>query len=121
MNKYNKRKIYSLILIGAGIATMTFAFQNFTANEADKKEGPSLYDALAAAANSAELESKEKKIALNVEPDQIEKASLRKPRNPKAIIDDSNALVESDVNWAQKDVDNKEIVEPEFDPKAEGL
>lgn len=102
---------------------MTLAFQNFTENEVAKKAGPSLYDALAEAANTAELENKEKKIALNVESSQEQKASLRKPRVQKAIIDQNNALVDTNVNWAPSEEEDPEhsVSEPEFDAKAEGL
>lgn len=103
MGKYNMRKILALTVIASVLGTIAIGFQNFTANESAEKKAPSLNDALSAALQSAEADSTARQIALNVEPTQIEKKSLKKHRDPSAIIDGTDSLQETRTDWVPKE------------------
>lgn len=95
----------ALTMIAGVLGSLTIAFQNFTGNEAGpQKSAPSLNDALSAALKSADAETTAQQLALNVEPTQVEKANLKKHRDPQAIIDKTESLEESNTDWVPKEV-----------------
>lgn len=118
MRKLNTRKLAAMALISMTLGSMTIAFQNFTANETDRaasKKEPSLNDAISAALKTAEADTTAKQLALNVEPMQIEKESLKKHRKPSAIVDQTETLTEVNPTWVPKDTETHHEVEDTID------
>ena len=111
MNKLNTRKVLALSVIFAILGTMTVAFQNFTENEQGAKKSPSLLNAICAALESAEQDTAKQKVALNVDVKHIEASTLKKKREPMAIIDQTEALTESNPHWAVSEADEEVVVE----------
>lgn len=101
MAKINKKKLLGIGTICFALAITAISFQNFTINETTKELGKSsgsLTDALTAALKSAEADTTERQIALNVEPSQIQKAAFKKRRNPDVILGSDN-----NPNWYSKE------------------
>lgn len=107
----NKKKLVAFGVISSVLTMTMVAFQNFTVNVGTSENEPtrspssssSLTDAISAALKSAEADTAAKQIALNVEPQQIEKASLRKKRTPNVIMGSDEALNEVNPHWAPKE------------------
>jgi hypothetical protein len=106
MGTMNKKKYIALGVISSVLTITAIAFQNFTGSEATKvqdKSSKSLTDALSAALKSAEADTTEKQIALNVEPSQIEQSAFKKRKKPDVIMGSDEALTETNVNWVPKE------------------
>ena len=98
MQKTNTKKYIYIFAILTAFSSIFFAFQNFTSLRSEKigeKTQTVTEDALSAALRSAEADHSQKQVALNVDPDHIEKTSLNVDRRPQTIEVESDHLTEA--------------------------
>lgn len=101
MKKMNKNKMIAVFTCAAIFGSLMVAFQNFTLTEekkgslGDKASNVSV-DSLAAALQSAEKDHAASQVALNVEPGQVEKTTLKKGRNISTVEVSAEVTAEHD-------------------------